>query len=167
MLKNILILFIIIFSYKLITCISDLTRIIKYKNLYSKYLKYNNENFKQYAKLSVDLLKKLGIKESITNGGLSPVLANITMKNSLISQHITDKFESAVGIAKYNLKQCFSPIYWINSLLFLPKNIFVYLNVSAESILVKIFQFIYWFAGVIFTLFSSDIANWIKSFIQT
>lgn len=166
MIKNIILIFIVVFTYKLITCISDLIKITNYKDLYLRYIKGYNEKFLQYSKISVDLMKKLGVKESLTNGGISPVLGNITMKNGLIITHVKNKFESAVGIAKHNLKQCFSPLYWINSLLFLPKNVLLYLNVSAESIFIKIAQLIYWVLGVLITIFSSDIANWIKSFFH-
>lgn len=166
MLQKILIISIAIFSYKLITCISELIRITYYRNLYMQFIKHDDDSFKQYTKLSVDLMKKLGIKESFTNGGISPVLGNITMKNGLIIPHVQDKFESAVGIAKYNLKQCFNPIYWLNLILFLPKNILVYLNVPTESIFIRIAQVVYWVLSTLITMFSSDIAEWLKSFIH-
>lgn len=166
MFQKLLILFAIIFIYKLISSISDLIRIIFYQDLYLQYINNNNEDFKQYAKLSADLLKKLGINETYINGTTASLLANISLNTRLITPHIKNYFESAFGVAKYNLKQCFNPFYWINLVLFLPKNILIYLNVSAESIFIKIFQFLYWICSISLTLFSDEIAEFLKSFIK-
>lgn len=166
MFEKLLIIFILVFCYKLISSISDLIRITFYKGLYSKYLNNENERFKQYAKLSADLLKKLGIKETYINGTTSSLFTNISNNSRIVSTYIKNAFESAVGVAKYNLKQCFSLFYWINLVLFLPKNILVYLNVSAESIFTKLFQLIYWIASILLTLFSDEIVEFLKSIIH-
>ena len=73
-------------------------------------------------------------------------------------------FKNAIGVFKGRIFESINPKYWIDCVLFLPKNLLMYLNVSAESIFIKIFQLIYWLFGIILTLFSNDIANLIKSF---
>lgn len=172
-----LLIFLLIFAYKLITSIADLVNIRKYYNLYVKYLSEQDTEIHKYKSLCVDLFKRLHIEDVYmpisqkTGYGMvasynSSLFTNFPSNTNIFAPDTMRIFRNAIGLCENNIKQCFNPLYWIRCIIFLPKNILLYLNVSADSIFIKIFQLIYWLTGIIATIFSEDIANYLKSFIH-
>lgn len=172
---KILIIFLICLIYKLVCSIIDLVKIKHYQKYYNDYLNKKNIKIFQYKTSCITLFKKLNISDSkipITQKTGYGHYANFTTSlfdnfpdNTTLFTHETLRiFQDAIGICKSHVFECFSIKYWINFVLFLPKKVLTYLNVSAESIFIKIFQIIYWLCGILLTLFSSDISNLIKSF---
>ncbi len=177
MLIKILIFFLICIIYKLICSIIDLIKVKYYKKLYISYLSNKSSKIFQYKTSCITLFKKLNISDAkipITQKTGYGQLANFTTSlfnnfpdNTTLFTHETLRiFQDAIGICKTHIFECLSIRYWINCIIFLPKNILCYLNVSAESIFIKICQVIYWISGILITLFSTDIYNIIKSLIM-
>lgn len=175
MLKNIILIFVVLFSCKLIFSIIDFLNILRYKNLYYAYIGKKNNKIFQYKTACINLFKKINISDAkipisqktgygqIANFTTS-LFANFPDNTNLFATETFRIFEDAIGIYRHRIIECFSPRYWINIIIFLPKNILTYLNVSADSIFIRICQIIYWIIGTLITLFSNDIANFIKSF---
>lgn len=175
MLKNIILIFVIVFSCKLIFSIIDFINICRYKKLYYAYIGKKEDKIFQYKTACINLFKKVNISDAKipvsqrTGYGqiasfTTSLFDNFPDNTNLFVGETFRMFEDAVGIYRHRIIECFSPRYWINFAIFLPKGILTYLNVSADSIFIRIAQIIYWFAGIIFTLFSNDIADYIKSF---
>lgn len=174
MIVKILMLFFICFLYKLISSLIDFFKIRYFKKLYCNYLSNKSIKIFQYKTSCINLFKKLNISDAkipITQKTGYGQLANFTTSlfdnfpdnTTLFVPETMRIFQDSIGICKSHIFECFSIKYWIDCILFLPKKILIYLNVSAESIFIKIFQIIYWFSGILLTLFSTDISNLIKS----
>lgn len=176
-LSKLLITFLIIFVYKLISNIIDYINIIRYSKMFNDFINQKNDKIFQYKSICIDLFKKLNISDKcfpiaqkMGYGQFASfkasVFTNFPDNSTLFARETLCMFDDATGICKRNIFQCFSPKYWIDFILFLPKKIFTYLNVSADSILIKITQVIYWLVSIAITLFSTDITNYIKSLIM-
>lgn len=174
--NKIIIAFLLIFSYKLISNIMYLIRIMYYYSLYSDFLKNKSTKIFQHKNHVIDLFKQANISNAsypvsqnsgcnIVSSGYTSIFSSFPTKDFRILKPTEATFQNAIGIFKGRIFECFSPKYWIDCIIFLPRNILIYLNISAESIFIRICQIIYWLIGVILTLFSTDISNWLKSFI--
>lgn len=175
MLKNLLIMFILIFVYKIFTNIVNLIKISYYYSLYEDFITDKSNEITKHKNHVVDLFKKAKITNdsfaisqysgcnTISNGHTSIFTAFPTKDYRFITPTL-NAFQNAIGIFRGRIIESFNPKYWIDCLLFLPKNTLTYLNVSAESLLIKFFQVIYWLIGIACSLFSDDISNFIKSF---
>ena len=72
-------------------------------------------------------------------------------------------FEYASGVYKNRIKRCFSPFYWIDMVIFLPRTIFQYLGLKTDSIFIRLSNLIYWLFGIFFGLFQSELKTFILS----
>lgn len=173
--NKIIIIFLLIFAYKLVSNILYLVKIKYYKFLYDDFIENNSISIFQHKNHVVELFKKANISNNsypitqftgynmVANGHTS-VFTAFPTKDIRFLQPTELAFNNAIGVFRGRIFECLNPVYWVDCVLFLPKNILKYLNVSVESILVKFCQLIYWLVGIIVTLFSTDIANFIKSF---
>lgn len=172
---NFLVFFIACLLYKLICSLIDFCKIIYYKKLYYAYLSNKDAKIFQYKTSCINLFKILNVSDSkipITQKTGYGQLANFTTSlfenfpdnTTLFAPETRRIFQDAIGICRSHIFECFSLKYWINCILFLPKKILTYLNIPTESIFIKIFQVIYWLIGLVVTIFSTDISNFIKSF---
>jgi hypothetical protein len=67
-----------------------------------------------------------------------------------------------------------SPLFWLESLINLPKKLLAYLGVPPENVVIKIARVIWWAAGVVFgsiyLLYRSEldahIKNWLEKLIR-
>lgn len=58
-----------------------------------------------------------------------------------------------------------NPFYWLRIIIFIPKHIFSYLGLKEESIIIKIFQLIYWILAIVCTFLISVFPDEIKAII--
>lgn len=178
MIRKFLIVFAVVWIYKFVNSILNLINMYRYKRMYYDFLHRENvEQILQNKTAVIELFKKAGVKnmyfpvsQAVGYGQVANFNASVfdtfPSKINIMVPATFECFFDAIGILKRNILECFNPLYWIRSVLFLPQKVLIYLNVSADSIFIKIVQLIYWALGLLFTLFSSDIAKWIKSFIH-
>ena len=175
--SKIFIVFAVIFLYKLTSNIIDYINIFRYSKMYTDFISQNSNKIFQYKTICINLLKKINISDTFVpitqNMGYGQYASfnasffhNFPDNSTLFAGKTLCIFDDAIGICRRKIIECFSPKYWIDFILFLPKNILIYLGISADSIIIKIVQLIYWLISVIITLFSTDIANFIKSLIM-
>ncbi len=175
MIKKSLLIFLVIFSYKLIINIVNLIKVTYYCNLYNDFIDKKSNKILLHKNHVLELFLRANISDcslpitqptgfNYVSTGTASIFKNFPTDNPRLIIHTKDAFENAIGIYRGRIIECFSPIFWIESIIFLPKKILNYINIPVESIIVKIFQLLYWLIGIIVTLFSSDIANFIKSF---
>ncbi|KEI75922.1 hypothetical protein [Clostridium botulinum] len=170
---KILIAFIFLFLYKLVSNISYFFRIKHLYEGYSSYIKGENSNFTTNKKEIINLFKKAGIKDSYIPASAplgfnqiatykASIFTNIlTLTNETIFA-VSGMFNEAIGIFRYKIFETFNPLYWIDLIIFLPKNMFEYLGVGSEKVLVKIFQIIWWIVSPLAILFREDTLVLIK-----
>ena len=172
--------FIAVLLYKLLVNMYYLWRI---NYLYSIFISSFNDSNKskfnslEYASEMKSVILKAGVQDtrlavSQPTGYMqvatfkASVLENILNARVDFVEATNSKFRDAMGVYKHRIFECFNPIYWIESIVNLPKRTLVYLGVDGESILVKISTLSYWILGAIYAVFSSEINEIIKFYIS-
>ncbi len=164
-----------IFLYKLISSLIDFININRYYSMYEKYILKGEDNIFHYKSAVISLMKKASIKDievpvsQKTGYGMianfkASLFQNFPDNTNLFFEETYRILQDAKGIYKRKFFETFSPKYWIDCIIFLPKNILSYLNISPESIFTKIFQIVYWILCFIWAIFQTEIINFIKSF---
>lgn len=128
-----------------------------------------------YIKYSGISDKKIPISQALGYGQIATtcisIFDNILNNRSDIATHVTDLLLEAKGNYWSRFINSFNPFYWIRIILYIPKHLLSYLGVKADSIIIKVFQLIYWLIGVIctfaFTIFPDEIKAFIMSLFQT
>jgi hypothetical protein len=90
---------------------------------------------------------------------------NITNNHQDVAKTAMDSLLEAKGNYRSRLINTINPFYWLRIIIFIPKYIFSYLGLKEESIIIKIFQLIYWLLAVICTFLISVFPDEIKTFI--
>lgn len=94
------------------------------------------------------------------------ILDNCFVINEEISPLVKQMFSQAIGVYKFRLKQSFNPIYWIESIVFLPKTLSKYFGVESNSVIVKIFNILYWIVSFFVFVYDDEIQTFFQSFLS-
>lgn len=73
--------------------------------------------------------------------------------------------QSALGVYRDRMKNAINPLWWIDTLIFLPRAILTYLNISAESVIVRLGQLVWWALGLLLVAYKSEILHQIHDVI--
>ena len=181
MLKNFFIIFFLIFSYKLIRNIGRFIRInTLYKYYFSLCSPNTNPKVWETKQETINLFKIAGIKDTFIpvsqkmgHGYIGSFKAslfdNYPTNRSNFASHYFSMFDEAKGVFKYRIYECFNPFYWIDLIIFLPRNILNYIGVSPEvrstKILNIILTSIYWFLGILVAILQDKIQTFILSYL--
>ena len=155
----------------------------KYYVYYQKYGKgqYDFSSLKQNQHQVIKLFKDAGIKDIVcpVAGSLGmgqvatsniSIFSNVFIKDKYVKNIVIGMFEQAIGVYFSRIKETFNPIYWIETSIYLPKNMFSYLGVDSESVVIKIFQILYWTIVIIITsiyaLYKNELDPIIKNIIE-
>lgn len=92
---------------------------------------------------------------------------NMFVNNKEIITHMYSSFSQANGVFKLRLKNTLNPLYWIESIVFLPQNMLKYLGVKSNSIGAKILNFIYWTATAIYAIYNEFINDAIQNILSS
>ncbi len=140
---------------------SDSTMKLKaltHKNQIINYIKYAGVSDKY-----IPVVQELGYGK-LASSRVS-VFDNILNQREDIAQVALAALQEAKGNYWSKFINSFNPFYWLRFILFIPKKIFSYLGLKEESIIIKIFQLIYWLIGIICTFALSIFPEEIKHFI--
>lgn len=74
-------------------------------------------------------------------------------------------FQDAIGVYRTRIFETFSPIYWIDLVIFLPKTLFTYLGLNGESVIIKLFQCIWWIVTPLLLIFRDKFIEYLMQFI--
>ena len=152
------------------------------KSLHYKYWCWlaSNEGFADLAKSRSSfksLMKKADIDDcivpkTIPTGYMSvahvnyPVLEQFPSREESFVVATNTKMLEAMGVFKSRCIETVNPIYWINTVIFLPKKVISYLGVSAESILIKLAQLIWWIVCLIITIINFIYPDYLRNILQ-
>ncbi len=175
--KYLAICFLALFAYRLTTNICALIRINHYERKYVKYLSNQNTDFSEHTDSVIQLFKAAGVSDLVipftqpagfgmVAHGSTSLFANIgnLRKDTVAMMH--NCFAKAKGTFKHRIVETFSPIFWINCVIFLPRNILEYLGLKGDSIFVKLFQLLYWVVTPFLVAFRDDVYQYIISLIH-
>ena len=174
--KYILLLFVCVFAYRLAVNISALIRLNYYDKAYTMYLSHPEKNFGEYTAAITALFKMAGLKDRqipfVKPMGYGQLLqghtllfSNMANRREDVVSNMIQCFSEAKGTFKHRIAESFSPLFWINCLLFLPRTVLEYLGVSGESLVVKLFQLFYWIVTPFLLVFRENIYQYILSLI--
>ena len=172
--KCLLICFAGIFLYRLVTNISALTRLNHYDEEYTMYLSHPERNFREHTAALVQLFKQAGVSDIqipfVQPMGYGQILQGHTLLFSNMDNRREDVVANMIrclaearGTFKHRILESFSPLFWINQLLFLPRTVMAYLGVSGENIIVKLLQLLYWLITPLFVVFRDNLCKYIFS----
>lgn len=174
--KYLVICFACIFVYRLATNISAFIRISYYDKEYTMYLSHPERDFTKNTTAVVHLFKKSGMTDlripyvqpmgygQILQGHTS-FFSNIDNRREDVVANMIKCFSEAKGTFKYRILENFSPLFWIERVLFLPRTILEYLGVDGNSLIVKLFQLLYWIITPFLIFFRGNIYQHIISLI--
>ena len=161
---NLLYLFLGIVGLKLFINLSKYIQCKRYRNKYSRWLQGSKEELSLFEHKSqvIKLFKDAGVKDSAVGVaqpvgygqirlGNASVFANFPHRREDIVVSTLRMFSEAVGVYRSRTLEAFNPLYWIEFIRNLPRHILSYLGVSSESVVIKIFQLIYWIVGAVFS----------------
>lgn len=140
------------------------TKSLSLKNIIVNYIKYAGVNDKHIV-----VSQPIGYYQ-VANSTVS-VLDNIINNRQDIASSAYELLLEAKGNYWSRFINSINPFYWIRVVIFIPKYIFSYLGLKPDSLIIKIFQLIYWLIAIVFTLltsvFTDEVKSFIMSFIQT
>ena len=124
---------------------------------YQESLTIKGKNFDEYipqakkllvdigaGKMAIPIAQRLGYQQIATSRAV--IVDNLSSARSDIVGVALSLFDETVGTYRMRMLDSISPVYWIETLIFLPARALTYLGFASDSIISKLFQFIYWIA---------------------
>lgn len=162
--------------YKLISNIARLIKIKYFRKQYKKFITDGSVDFAQYsyaiknlfnvakvADYKVALCELVGFGH-IQTGNIS-VFENMAIYRADIIAVMLGCFSKAEGTFKSRIFECFSPLYWIECIIFLPQKLIEYFGLDEDCVLAKLIQIVYWLTSPLFLMFRDQIYTYITELI--
>ena len=134
------------------------TKSLSFKNRIINYIKYAGVNDKH-----IPISQPVGYFQ-VANATVSTLKNIVNAREDIVSSNYELLLE-AKGNYWSRFINSFNPFYWIRVVIFVPKYMFSYLGLNPDSVIIKIFQLIYWIVAVVFTILTSVFTDKVKSFI--
>lgn len=163
--------------YRTLKNLSGLFRTRYYEKKYRAYLSAACDDFAQCTASVTHLFEQADLDnpaipfaENISPGfvahGKAQLFSNMDRLDDKVVSMMLDCFQKAEGTFIHSIKESLSVFFWIDKLVYLPRNILKYLGTSGESIVTKAFQLIYWILTPLLLIFREKICDFILSLIQ-
>lgn len=165
------------FLYKLIANFSRILLTKHYREKYLQYLAERREDFNLHSHAVKKLFSaadigdcNLQICEPVGYGrlltGYTSLFENMAVPRNDAAQLMLNCFSKAEGTFHTRLIECFSPLYWTECLIFLPRKVLSYLGVKNDGFLSRLFQILYWLTAPVLVIFRSEIYGYISQLIS-
>ena len=172
-----LFIFFIFFIYKLTSNTVNWLKIRRYRKKYINYITNPNFDFMVYTESITKLFQRAGIKKALSKtcenlgaGLLSPGKFSLFENMGVLQEDIPPKminlFSRAEGAFRARALECFSPFYWIESLLFLPQKIIKYIGLNSDNVFSRISQILYWIIVPLLVAFRTNIYHYILELLR-
>lgn len=169
-----------IFLYKLMLNFTRLKQIQHYEKEFSAFLCDKPSKIDEHKLQTIDLFKKAGIKDTympvsqpigfgkVANFNIS-IFDNFPMSKRTVAEPALLMFKNAIGVYKSRMLESINPLYWIELIVFFPKNILRYIGLDLESSASKLWNvfltFIWWILCTVVTIFLPEIKDSIIKFL--
>ena len=164
----------------LLKFVLNLTRYLRIKRYLTKYKKWlysRDMKFLETKAQVVRLLKEADVKDGrvsvsqeVGYGHLQVAQVSILDNFPNLDQGISDgtqrMFYEAIGTYRARMLDTFNPLYWIESLIYLPRELLSYLGVPAESVVVKIGQVVWWILALALTTVLALYRPELRTFVE-
>lgn len=152
---KIILLFLAMIIYKAISNFVSFKKCESLEHQYTQWLKEQNNDFPKSKREIINLFKKAGISDSkipvtqpIGFGKISTF--NASVFENFPNRHVDHisivlaMFSEAEGVYRKRLTDSINPLYWIETIIYLPRAIIQYLGLNTETITTKILQVLWW-----------------------
>lgn len=175
-----IILFALIVVYKALLNLTRLKELQHYEKEFIAFLSDEPSKIDEHKMQTIALLKKAGIPDSqmpvtqpVGFGHIASfnasVYHNFPMAERTIAEPALLMFKNAIGVYKSRMIEAINPLYWIDLIVFLPKNLLAYIGLdmdNASSKLLNVFlSLIWWLFCTFVTMFQSEVKQYIVEFI--
>lgn len=175
------VLLLVVFGIKFLINLSRYLEIRNLRNRFNDALEDPHKTFSPYKITAISLFETAGIKDpmlpysqAVGNGyvatGKTSVFANLALKTKVIAQYGFQFFDEAEGVFRHRMLQAINPVYWVESIVFLPKYVLEYLGLSSDSLSARLLQIVYWGIVSVVVLFKDDfvkfLQSWLSSFLK-
>lgn len=148
-----------------------------YLNLYTNWCKNDGWKMFELKQKIILLLKNANVTdavvpnvEAVGYGLVSTcnisVFDNFPHNRRDMFEIMKNKFHEAIGVYRSRMIDTINPIFWVQYIIYLPKNILIYLGLKNKNIFIKIVQILWWIVGLIFTIFLTVYQTELTSFIK-
>lgn len=145
----------IAFLYRLSLNGIGLVKVKHYKKKYEEFLANPQSNFFVYEAAVTRLFKQAKLEDyvfpwdewaaaGVVRKSKARLFKNMGAVNNYTVAAMRQYFLKAEGVFRSNIIECFSPFYWIQTLIFLPSRLCEYLGMSADQVSSRILQLLYW-----------------------
>ena len=159
-----------IIVYKLVINFSRYRQVKQEFERYKEYLKDSKWEFTQHTPKIIKLFQDANVKDNVVHAvepvgygqlltGNVSVFNNIANRREDVVESVYSKFHQSIGIYRSRMWDAINPLYWVEFILMLPKQLLSYLGVKPESVGIKVAQLIYWFVGLVLGLLGSAYKN--------
>lgn len=131
-----------------------------HKNTILNYIKYSGVDDKH-----IPVTEAVGYGQ-IASGNVS-VFQNILNPRQDIALTVMDLLLEAKGNYWSKFINSINPFYWLRIILYIPKYLLSFLGINSDSLLIKIFQLVYWFLCITFTILTTVFTDEVKIFITS
>lgn len=170
--------------YKIIINAYHLLRLLHLKKAYSRWLANQMKTLAiaEYRQEFKSLMNTANVEDSTISRTVPTgygMMANMNLKvfdqfpsrDKNIVYITYYKISEATGVFKSNIVDALNPLYWIQSIIFLPKKILSYLGLNPESVIIKSLQLLYWAVSltisIINFLYPDMLASYFHHIFQT
>lgn len=169
--------FVAILGYRICFCLSGYIRVSYYENKYKQYITGKGDEFASHTAPIKKLLKQAGISDSTITAvdflgyghfqtAQASVVENLSVKRGDVIADALNMLAKAKGTFLMNLRECFSPLYWVQLVLFLPVKLCEYLGVSGDKLVPKLLQLLYWISAPLLLIFRSQLYEFVVQLLQ-
>lgn len=179
--KKVLIAFLLVAFYKALLNFTRLKRLQRYEKEFMSFLSDESSKIDEHKMQTIALLKKAGIPDSQMPVTQSVGFGHFASFNASVYHNFptTDRtiantallmFKNAIGVYKSCIIESINPLYWIDLIVFLPKNILIYIGLNMDNSSSKLWNvflsFIWWLLCAFITMFQPEIKQYIVEFIR-
>jgi len=168
-------LFLVIIFIKVILNLNNYYQIKKYYDKYINYIKDNNWKFNEYQKKIIQLFEDADVEDSfvpvvepVGYGHVTTATVSLFKNLNITTEDIVGlsqkAFHHAIGVYRQRMIDAINPLYWLKTILYLPKITFGYLGVKENNSVIKLFQIIYWLCSIIIGILSLDNIEIVEKF---
>lgn len=167
--------------FKFVSNISKYFRCKKLSSEHAVWVATGQGNFTRHKGQALDLFKGANISEGsipiskptgygvISNYSL-PLFMNLDSRRGDVASVVIGYFDEAIGTYFHRAFESLNPLYWIETIIFLPKRLLQYIGVEIDKPSVKLcnvlLTFLWWLFGAIFVFFRPQIENLIMSILR-
>lgn len=161
--KNLIYIFVAVVTIKFLVNSYNYYRSTRYLDKYIRWVVHPGWELTEQKHQVIKLFKDAGLKDSkfpyVRQLDLNHVATsdasiwdNFPSNMNEIFERTKGYFHEAIGVYRTRALEAFNPFYWIEFIIYFPKQVLNHFDVSSKNI-IDIFQLIYWAIAIVSSIF--------------